>query len=48
MKEVLNVILLVVAFFLLGAFATFFVILNTRKEEIWEEIYRRYIRWTVK
>lgn len=44
MKEVLNVILSVVALLLLGAFATFFVVLDIRKGEIWEEIYRRYIR----
>ena len=44
MKEILNVILSVVALLLLGAFATFFIILDARKNEIWEEIHRRYLK----
>lgn len=44
MQGILNVILSVVALLLLGAFATFFVVLDIRKGEIWEEIYRRYLR----
>lgn len=44
MKEIVNIILSVVVLLLLGAFATFFTILNMRKDEIWEEIHRRYMR----
>ena len=43
-NPVLNIIVCVGALLVLGLICSFFVILNANKEEIWEEIYDRYIR----
>lgn len=44
MQGILNIILSVVALLILGAFATFFMLLDIKKDEIWEEIHRRYLK----
>ena len=38
MSQVLNIILCIVAFILIGVFATFLVIANIYKEKLWDEI----------
>lgn len=44
MEGILKVILSVVALLLLGAFATFFAILNIYKMQMWENINERYFK----
>ena len=44
MEGILKVILSVVALLLLGAFATFFAILNIYKRQMWENINERYFK----
>ena len=41
MSSIGNIVGCIVALSLVGGFATFLVILNANKEEIWGEIYRR-------
>lgn len=41
MSSIGNIIGCIVALFLLGVLATFFIMLNINKEEVWYEIYRR-------
>ena len=43
MNEVVEFVVGIVALVLVGAFATFFMFLNLKKGEIWEEIHKRYI-----
>lgn len=42
MEGILKVILSVVALLLIGAFATFFAILNIYKKQMWENINKEY------
>lgn len=42
-KTILNIIVSVGALFVLGLICSFFVILSAHKEEIWEELYNKYI-----
>jgi hypothetical protein len=43
-NPVLNIIVCAGALLVLGLICSFFVILSAHKEEIWEEMYDRYIR----
>lgn len=43
MVELINMVLGLVAVVLVGAFATFFIILNIFSEDIWENIYEYLI-----
>ena len=43
-NQILNLFLIIGALLVLGLICSFFVISSAHKEEIWEEIYNKYIR----
>ena len=42
MSEILTIIISIVVTILMGILATFLMVLNENKEEIWNEIYKKF------